>query len=186
MEGESQSSGVDQHMKDTILERRFRKRGFAPSSGKSRWRAVPDYHRRWHLQRGLRQGQDRRAVGPERQLRALHHHWSGSLNQFAPPWDAIQKANISFDLSTKIDEGKVFDNNMFDAVQKKNAFKMSYDERNSPKGVSWDGEVEKILLTKKRFRCNIQINKSLTKFARRRKSGFAFPNAGSLPEVRLC
>ncbi len=101
-------------------------------------------------------------------------------------WDAIQKANISFDLSTKIDEGKVFDNNMFDAVQKKNAFKMSYDERNSPKGVSWDGEVEKILLTKKRFRCNIQINKSLTKFARRRKSGFAFPNAGSLPEVRLC
>ena len=25
MEGESQSSGVDQHMKDTILERRFRK-----------------------------------------------------------------------------------------------------------------------------------------------------------------
>lgn len=101
-------------------------------------------------------------------------------------WDAIQKANISFDLSTKIDEGKVFDNNMFDAVQKKNAFKMSYDERNSPKGVSWDGEVEKILLTKKRFRCNIQINKSLAKFARRRKSGFAFPNAGSLPEVRLC
>ena len=25
MEGESQGSGVDQHMKDTILERRFRK-----------------------------------------------------------------------------------------------------------------------------------------------------------------
>lgn len=52
-------------------------------------------------------------------------------------WDAIQKANINFDLNTKIDQGEVFDNDMFTAVRDKNAFKVP----------SWDGGVEKKFYT---------------------------------------
>ena len=47
-------------------------------------------------------------------------------------WDAIQKANIGFDLKTTILKSSVFDNNMFHAVREKNAFKTS----------SWDKAVE--------------------------------------------
>jgi len=47
-------------------------------------------------------------------------------------WDAIQKANISFDLYATILKSSVFDNNMFFAVREKNAFKTS----------SWDKAVE--------------------------------------------
>lgn len=58
-------------------------------------------------------------------------------------WDAIQKANISYDLTAKILNSDAFDDNLFDAVRKKDGFKMSYDENNVPKGVSWDSEVDK-------------------------------------------
>jgi len=57
-------------------------------------------------------------------------------------WDAIQKANISFDLKTTILKSSMFDNNMFSAVREKNAFKTSYDESGVSKGVSWDKAVE--------------------------------------------
>jgi|SRR5215212_1656936 len=57
-------------------------------------------------------------------------------------WDAIQKANISFDLKTTIMKSDVFDDNMFAAVREKNAFKTSYDKAGIPKGVSWDKAVE--------------------------------------------
>lgn len=44
----------------------------------NRWRAVPDHHRRWHLQRGVRQGQDRRAGGSTAaaaNLRSMESLW---------------------------------------------------------------------------------------------------------------
>jgi hypothetical protein len=47
-------------------------------------------------------------------------------------WDAIHKANISFDLYATILKSSVFDDKMFHAVREKNAFKTS----------SWDKAVE--------------------------------------------
>jgi uncharacterized protein YabN with tetrapyrrole methylase and pyrophosphatase domain len=57
-------------------------------------------------------------------------------------WDAIKKANVSFDLNTTIMKSNVFDNNMLAAIREKNAFQMSYDKAGIPKGVSWDKGVE--------------------------------------------